>query len=529
MVISDDQRRLLLAQAAMAQAGNEKDLIFVDSDALKYSQYHQYLKKRLGTRWPGDPPKGKPQLINPLAVIPLFAALQRSNTVFYMHPSFGYYFEFFYLQPHGLSYKLNAYSNTNLLAPPLTEDLVVENETFWSKADAQVIQPLLPSLAQPSGRRKTSLLEGLAKLTHLGTEPNQDALSLAGLYSRGLDYWAVQLQKKKELEKAAAHFERALDLNPDNVAAQVNLDCNRKLRAGKQTAVQVSKAISDKFGKYRTWDMVVGENGPFDEPTFCYEQGRVYIQTKLFRQAMEEFARVTELDATHLPARLWLAQLYIVSRRPEMALQVVEEIHQKEADFGVSRTNMNELLFAEASAHLAKKDTAGADAAVERTVQKYPGSVDLLATATQVYMNFGFYSNALGTIEQQLKLAPDNPAALINKGFALLQINACEQAIPPLTRVLTMQSTNYSALLNRAIAYLRCDKLDDAQHDYQTLQKAFPTAFQIYYGLEEVDYHKKDTNSAIRNCELYLANAPTNSDEAKFIRGRLEELKGAPR
>ena len=109
--------------------------------------------------------------------------------------------------------------------------------------------------------------------------------------------------------------------------------------------------------------------------------------------------------------------------------------------------------------------------------------------------------------------------------YACIQIEAFPQAIAPLTQVLTLQTNNYSALLNRAIAYLRSDNFDASQRDYEQLQKAFPTAYQIYYGLGEIAWRKKDTNSAIRNYELYLANTQTNSAEAKFVTGRLNELK----
>ena len=130
---------------------------------------------------------------------------------------------------------------------------------------------------------------------------------------------------------------------------------------------------------------------------------------------------------------------------------------------------------------------------------------------------------------QQLTIAPTNMNALVNKGFACIQVGAFDQAIPPLTQVLAMQTNNYSALLNRAIAYLRGNKLEAAQRDYEVLQKAFPTAFQIYYGLAEIAWRKKDTNAAIRNYQLYLANAQTNTAEAKVVSERLKELKsGSP-
>src|SRR5205814_2759424 len=105
--------------------------------------------------------------------------------------------------------------------------------------------------------------------------------------------------------------------------------------------------------------------------------------------------------------------------------------------------------------------------------------------------------------------------------FASLQLNAFKQAIPPLTRVLTLQSNNYPAMLNRAIAYLRSDRLDAAKQDYEVLQKALPTQYQIYYGLGEIAYRKKETNAAVRSYQLYLTNSPPDTEEAKFIKARL--------
>ena len=85
------------------------------------------------------------------------------------------------------------------------------------------------------------------------------------------------------------------------------------------------------------------------------------------------------------------------------------------------------------------------------------------------------------------------------------------------------------ARLNRAVTYLRGDKLDLAQRDYETLRKNFPAAYPVYYGLQEIAYRRKDTNAAIGYCQLYLTNAPSNTDEAKLISARLEELEPASR
>jgi tetratricopeptide (TPR) repeat protein len=162
-------------------------------------------------------------------------------------------------------------------------------------------------------------------------------------------------------------------------------------------------------------------------------------------------------------------------------------------------------------------------------LKKYPDDEGLLAAATQVYITYECYSNALVTLEQQLKISPTNLTALVNKGNVCIWLGKYAQAIPPLTRALALETNNPYALMNRAIANLRCGKLDEAQRDYEVLQKSLPTSPRVNYGLQEIAYRKKDTNAAIRYCQLYLANAQTNTAEAKIVSERLKELRPGSR
>ncbi len=527
VLLTDDPRRLFLLQGYAAQTG--KDWFLLDTASLVWPDYHRFLKRQRPRLWESDPPKGTAQRAEPLMLVQLVSRLARTNSLYYLHPSFGYYFEFFYPEAHGLVYELKPYSTNRLFAPLPSKELMAENEVFWAKTDTQALQPLLAVIAPTDAGKAPSLMDRLLANAHLTRESNRDATTVAAFYSRALDWWGVEMQKSGHLTNATAHFDRALALNPDNLVAQVNLECNKNLLANRKSSVQVSKSIEDEFGKYRNWDQVVGENGPFDEPNFCYEQGRVFVNNNLYRQGAAQFDRVKTLAPENLAARIWLAQLHVLSQMPGEALKLIAEIRTQAGLLEATRTNRTEFLFVETSAHLGQGDLRGAEAAVQSAAAKYPGDADLLATATQVYMRYGCYTNALTTIEQELKLAPTNLTALVNKGFACIQVGAFEQAIPPLTRVLAMDTNNYSALLNRAIASLRGNKLEAAQRDYELLQKTFPTAHQIYYGLAEIAWRKKDTNAAVRNYQLYLANAKTNTAEAKLVSARLKELKpGSP-
>jgi tetratricopeptide (TPR) repeat protein len=342
------------------------------------------------------------------------------------------------------------------------------------------------------------------------------------------------LQRQGQLQQAAARFSRALELNPDNVVAEVNLECNRNLQSGQKTTVQISHSVEEKLG-HRTWDQVMRDHGPFDEPTFCYAQGNAFLQGGNNHQAALQFERVRVLEPENLPARLGLAQIYFFNRMPTEALEVIDEIHSKCESQGIHHTNAIQLLGIEASAHLAKGDLKGAEASVASALSKSPRDADLLATATKVYMDFGLYTNALSTIDQELQVRPDDAGALFFKGNAYLQLNDFAKAIDPLTRVLEMETNNFSkghylAQFMRAKAYLGQEKFADAIADYEVLRAALPKEFPVYFDLADIAYRQHDTNTAIQNYELYKANAPTNfTSDLSFVNDRLKELKhGSP-
>ena len=73
--------------------------------------------------------------VSPLHLIGLLATLAKTNELYYLHPSFGYYFEQFCLEPHGLVYKLNTLPDDTLLPPSPDKNLIAANEAFWARAE----------------------------------------------------------------------------------------------------------------------------------------------------------------------------------------------------------------------------------------------------------------------------------------------------------------------------------------------------------------------------------------------------------
>ena len=124
----------------------------------------------------------------------------------------------------------------------------------------------------------------------------------------------------------------------------------------------------------------------------------------------------------------------------------------------------------------------------------------------------------------------------MQKGVANLQSDRFDEAIRSFDRILTIETNltaiHTTALHNRAISYLRADRLEESRKDYESLQRLFPTDRRLNYGLGEIAYKQKDTNAALRNYNLYLTNAenpfivpPANSNEVRSVKAKVKELR----
>ncbi len=574
VILSDYPTPLLLLESALTQSGKAKDFLFLQTDALKWPDYQRFLErvrprsweKVLPSQWHGSVPTSLRDPLSDTFILNQVWALSRSSPVYYLHPSFGYFFEVFYPVPHGLIYRLEPYQTNMLLAPLPSKAVVAENETFWHRAWKQALGPLLAAISPPLAGDKPGPAQWLMRRAHLERMTNFDAVSLAADYSRALDFWGVERQRAKQLAQAASYFQLALRLNPGNLVAEANLECNRNLQAGQKTSGQV--ADEAQANSVRQWDALIGANGPYDEPNHCYEEAMTFAAGNNYRQAVENLTRVEALAPDELAPRLWLAHLYNIKGLPDEALKEVQKIHARPDLFGSPATDYADILFVEASAHLLKGDANGAAAAVKKALDSAPADDYLRSMAVRAYLRYNYCSNAIGLIEQRLKanpndtnwlavasqayiqagdytnalnridhdlsLLPQNATALCNKGFVLIRMHAFEKAIPPLKEAVSLDSTNLNARLNLAVAYLGDNQLEAARKTYLAMPKQAAHMFPVLYGLGEVAYRRRDTNAAIRYYQACLSNAVSAGDpriqhELDAARARLKELRpGAP-
>lgn len=530
-LLADDPRRALLVRAWLAGIGRDKDYMVVETGALKLPAYHRYLQRLYGDKWPIKIDPQQKQRFEDTSLLDMINRLVKSNEVVYLHPSFGYFFERFYLEPHGLSYTLKSYQNNDLLPPPPSAETIKENNAFWDRAiDSELIPVLALTQPKPETPDKT-VREHLFEQLHLADELPVETRQIGEIYSRSLNYWGVALQRIGDMEKAATYFDVAVKLFPENVMARANLAYNEKLRAGNPPPFEIIQSLEDRFGRAFGWDDALQSFGPFDEPSLCFAQGRTLVASTLYRQAAMAFDRAFKLSSNNIPSRLWLARIYSIVGSPDKALELVNEIAEHREQFRPDATNNAEIISVQASILFQKQESQRAESILESAVAAAPTDSYLLANVISVYNQNSRYSNALVNIGRQIKLNPDDATAWLNKGYVQLQMNDCTNAIAALNQCLTIETNALSDLhnraqLNRALAYLRCDRIDEAKADFEVLQQQFPTAFQIYYNLGEIALRQNDTNLAIQHYQSYLSNAIPDLPETIMIQDRLKELKG---
>jgi tetratricopeptide (TPR) repeat protein len=525
VIISDEPRRLWLLQEWLGHHDRAKDFIVLCSQWLPVPQYHKYLARRY-PQWtpPSITDDTKPIADGDLAA--LIEKLGKEKDITYLHPSFGYYFEYFTSQPDGLTHRLLPQPETSLVPPPLSAEVIARNQKFWAAANEGIFELLLPVTVPRAPTTQLTAVEKFYRNIGLKPEKNLQAMVLASFISRSLVSWAVELQKSGDYEAAASQLELAQKLNPKNVAASINLAFNKRFRNGQPINLQFDRAIEEYFGESRSWEQVLTLNGPFDDPSLSFAQGYVFARGNLIRQAAQAFDR-TRVQATNdVTSRLWLAQLHLNRNLPDRTLEMIREIQLIAARDPALSTNLNDLFTLEAAAHLTKNEDAIATTIIEANLSRRPNDFNLLASACKAYADNRRYPQALDLTDRMLKLDPNNIACLINRGCFLMEVPDFERAIQSFSKVLTLETNNSLALLYRGIANLRADKLDAASEDYESVQRQFPKAPQVDYGLGEIAYRRKDTNAAIRHYESYLLNAPPQTAEAEFIKQRIDELKG---
>ncbi len=522
VVLSDDPVRLHAVGALLDRSAADTHLL-IDTASLTQPAYHTFLRKRYGDRWPNLSPERGTAAISSQQIVQLLSELGQKHEIIYLHPSFGFYFETFYQEPRKLVYLLKPYGRNSIVARVPGNAIIAEQTAAWNAVATGPLKELKATVAAlPS--------DSAERARHGSTY-------VAAYYSRALDWWGVELQRAVRFDEAAKFFAEAVALNPDNAAALINQEANAAWRGGQRLA-PIGKNAEEKLKLYRGVNELLGSCGPVDQPEFAIQAANMLMQKGFYRQAEHMVQRAIAYVPDNLVYRAALANVTLLSQQPDRALTLIYAIAPRAKEVGPAL--QIEVARIEAFARYSRDDFPTAERILRRTVAQFPehdasytalsqlyiiyankfrGETNLVAARTQL-------TNALKVIEGQITVQSNNPTARFQQGTLLIALDDHENAAAAFTKVLELQKDNSTALLNRAIARLQSNKLDDAEGDYQELLRQFTPNYRVYYGLGEIAYRKKNWRAAIAHYKDYLRYAQEAAgEEISFVQTRMAQLK----
>ena len=523
IVLSDDPARLYLLQAVCARNGLPDKDILIDTESFPHREYILDLVSRY--------PELRSVVTTNLAALPrvlgsenlvnFMYGVTRNYPVYYMQPSFGYYFEALYLKPRGLVYELKPFA-TNMTQPPLpTEAEVKANQAFWARLE--------------SGPLKS--LPALARL-------DPDAEMVATDYAVALDCWGTELQKANHLKEAHDQFAQAVEINSNNFIARINLEYNQRLQKGDHQPLNTADVFYKALYLYGGWVPLLKFNGPVDEPGLDLQLGQVLARFGNLRQAASLFERRLQLLPGDPEAQLAIAKTDVDLGKPAEALALLRKLR------GATNISPWDLARCEALAHMDSRDYSAAEQILRDAVRADPSDENRVATLADYYRVRGLeasrqrkepeaaqcFSNALANINLQLKLLASSSRetlsshvaeTLLKKAEVEVRLLSYNAAVSTLGQVLELQPANFTALLNRALAEVQLKEFQAAKDDYKTLRKVLPDhTYIVDLGLADVAAAEKNTAEEIKWLKRCVHSAPEDSAESYKARQRLDRLKG---
>ncbi len=519
VMLSEQPEKLEAFQAALSQYpqhSNQSDWLAVDTDALPDVAYRAWLERRQPMGWLTGENR---HYLTPLELTRLLEQIAHKERLFYLHPSYGWFFERFYLEPAGAIYEMKMRGKNSLENSPLPRATADANEIFWTGAWQKQLAPLAAAASQrptswPGKKRRFGLTPAPCYQDHL----------LAEWYSLSLDGWGVTLQQQGRWPDARLRFEQALQLNPDNISARINLVCNTNLQSGFKPGLRLVDEVAGRLGDFQHLSLLMNKFGPFDEPNYCYLLGLAFQKNGQLLQAAEQFERVRTLAPGAFAPEFSLAELYIQLWLPDRARPLVSHLRDEVDNLPANDPVDSEFGLLESKFWLSQSNITMAHGALESVLQRHSDDTQIVNRVLGGYLDSGGFTNALQLVNTQLSKSPDDVANLNIQAAILIQSGHATAAIPVLDHVLMLTNLP-AARLNRAIARFNSHDFAGAQTDYDELKKNGAEAGPVAYGLAALADQRHDTNQAVNYLRLCLSNTPAQTPLWRKASARLLVLE----
>jgi len=531
VVLGDDATRLYALQAELQKRTPVPDHILVESVSLDFPAYHRFLLKRYGQRLTSlatNVPTGRS--VDAYQVTIFLAELSRTLGMYYIQPSYGYFFESFYLKPHQAVYQMVLFTNNAITPPPLSASELSAQEDYWKKALAPEMASLKPAEDEPRVSKKSS-----RKAASTGLEREVQMV-----YSRALDHFGFEAQRAGDLKRAGGFFEMALQFNPHNLHAYINKDYNQRLQAGRPESLPPSTNILERTqASGLSLDQRLNLYGPPDEPSISEYLAQHFHSTTLYRQAGQWLERSLVFEPTNINRRLFLISEALHLGMADHVLSLIAEL-RAHPPVPLLPEDQLDLTRAEAWAHFSKGDLPTAERLLRAARQQFPDKSTPYSTLAEIYQATRGATNPVPTqtildvYEDQLKVQPNNAGALGSISLLLINSGQHEKALPYLERALALKSDDASILFARGFCNvhlaqltnsMNADRISMALADFLQVSSIDPKKYAAFWGIGECYRLKRNKSQAIIYYRKFIDAAPQDDPDVPLARRRIKELR----
>ena len=212
-------------------------------------------------------------------------------------------------------------------------------------------------------------------------------------------------------------------------------------------------------------------------------------------------------------ARALLAQFAAVSGNYDIAIDQYKQM-------AAANPKSVEIEVRLGEAYEAKGDHASAVGSFQKAAESDPKSVPAASVLAQAYYGEGKTSEAMAGYRHVLALQPDEPRALNNLAFMMLESGQNPDEALKLAQhgLQVVREPGLKASLSDTVgwAYLKKKMYDEAVQTFQSLVKTNAENATFHYHLGAALYEKGDKQRARTELQAALADKPDASDEPKI-------------
>lgn len=333
-------------------------------------------------------------------------------------------------------------------------------------------------------------LEAFKKANRLfeGNIPAQSDIN----YSIGNTYYML-----RDLRNALKYYERALEMNPDNMQAVENLSLAYVRLGEAEKGTNTFQKYSTDTGNYRNqfiWGLLLHEAGRYQEAEYALkralsvnpdrlealeELGKVLMKRNKPEEALDVYKGMLRIDRNNYSAWSAKADAYLKLTKWKDAISCYKEAIRIKPDCYKSYYNMAAAL----------EESGNKKAGIEA----YSTAISINPDFSDAYNNLGILLSMSGMHEEALKVYEEgtkrgskNPSLYFNMGMCLFDDGRYKDAATAYQNALAIKPDEFEIFYYLGAAYTEMRHYNDAIEAYKSALKIKPSDGELYYNLASI-------------------------------------------